>query len=243
MTVPPVRLLPLLTAAALLAAACGGAATPAAPAGPDAPPEAPPAAAGPDVAYTLRTGGPDGALVYVGVGGAIEGQINPTLTAEPGQTVMITLVNGDGVIHDLVIDEFHATSAEISQPGDLTSITFTAGEAGEYAYYCSIPGHRQAGMFGTLRVGDAPSEAATGASIVRHPADLPPPLERRGPTELRVELVAEEIVGQLADGATLTYFTFNGQVPGPFVRVRVGDTVELHLRNETSSLLDRKSVV
>jgi nitrite reductase (NO-forming) len=228
-------LLPLLLIAAL-AAACGGGPAPATPAAPAAPPVPQPAATGPDVAYTLRTGGPDGSLVYVGVGGAIEGQVNPTLTADPGQTVMITLVNGDGVVHDVVIDEFDAASAEISQPGDLTSITFTAGEAGEYAYYCSVPGHRQAGMLGTLRVGEPAAEAATGASIVRHPADLPAPLERRGPAELRVDLVAEEIVGQLADGATMTYFTFNGQVPGPLLRVRVGDTVELHLRNETSSL-------
>jgi nitrite reductase (NO-forming) len=43
--------------------------------------------------------------------------------------------------------------------------------------------------------------------------------------------------GQLADGTTYTYLTFNGQVPGPFVRVRIDDTVELHLKNRSTSQL------
>jgi nitrite reductase (NO-forming) len=41
--------------------------------------------------------------------------------------------------------------------------------------------------------------------------------------------------GLLADGTTYTYWTFNGQVPGPFVRVKLGDTVEVHLKNDASS--------
>ncbi len=43
------------------------------------------------------------------------------------------------------------------------------------------------------------------------------------------------MTGRLADGATYDYFTFNGQIPGPMIRVRVGDTVELRLANETDS--------
>jgi len=42
-------------------------------------------------------------------------------------------------------------------------------------------------------------------------------------------------VGKLADGVTYTYWTFGGQVPGPMVRVRVGDTVEIHLKNSPKS--------
>jgi nitrite reductase (NO-forming) len=45
------------------------------------------------------------------------------------------------------------------------------------------------------------------------------------------------VVGQLDEGATYTYFTFNGTIPGPFIRARVGDTIEVTLRNETSSAL------
>jgi nitrite reductase (NO-forming) len=50
-------------------------------------------------------------------------------------------------------------------------------------------------------------------------------------------LEAVEVEGQLADGTTYTYLTFNGQVPGPFVRVRIDDTVELHLKNRSTSQL------
>jgi len=75
------------------------------------------------------------------------------------------------------------------------------------------------------------------ASIVRDPADLPPPIGARGPQRVKVDLETTEIVGQLADGATYRYWTFNNKVPGPFVRVRVGDTVEVRLKNHDDSTM------
>jgi nitrite reductase (NO-forming) len=79
------------------------------------------------------------------------------------------------------------------------------------------------------------SEPATAASIVREPTDLPGPLGERPAQTLQVEIEAVELEGQLADGTTFTYWTFNGQVPGPFLRVRVGDTVELKMSNRAGS--------
>ncbi|MGH6922816.1 MAG: copper-containing nitrite reductase [Propylenella sp.] len=73
------------------------------------------------------------------------------------------------------------------------------------------------------------------ASIVRAPGDLPAAVGRREPERVRVELETIERMGDLADGATFRYWTFNGQVPGPFVRVRVGDTVEVTLKNHEDS--------
>jgi nitrite reductase (NO-forming) len=70
---------------------------------------------------------------------------------------------------------------------------------------------------------------------VRDPADLPAPLATREPETVRLDLEAVEIEGQLADGTTFAYWTFNGQVPGPFFRVRVGDTIEVHMKNLTNS--------
>ncbi|MDL1940899.1 nitrite reductase, copper-containing [Chloroflexi bacterium CFX2] len=78
----------------------------------------------------------------------------------------------------------------------------------------------------------------SGADIVRDPADLPGPIGDREPTTVRIDLEAIEINGQLADGTTFTYWTFNGQVPGPFFRVRVGDTIEVHMKNSTSSTMN-----
>ena len=67
------------------------------------------------------------------------------------------------------------------------------------------------------------------------PTDLPPPLGKREPQTVRVDLVAVEIEGRLAEGTTFGYWTFNGKVPGPFLRVRVGDTVEVHLKNSPTA--------
>ncbi|MDD2923155.1 MAG: copper-containing nitrite reductase, partial [Anaerolineales bacterium] len=72
----------------------------------------------------------------------------------------------------------------------------------------------------------------------RDPTDLPAPLEAREPKTVVVNLEAVEVEGQLADGTTFTYWTFNRAVPGPFLRVRVGDTLEVHMKNSTSSALN-----
>jgi len=191
----------------------------------------------PTVRYTLVTGGGTGELNYVGRGGSIDGQANPTLTAQPGDVVEITIVNGDYILHDLTIDEFNAKTPQIQNLDDSATITFQVDREGEFFYYCSVPGHRQAGMEGVLRVGSPAPTAAEGASIVHNPADLPGPIGRRAAQVIDVDLTAQEVVGQLADGATYPYFTFNGTVPGPFVRVRVGDTVNLTLHNATGSTL------
>jgi nitrite reductase (NO-forming) len=79
--------------------------------------------------------------------------------------------------------------------------------------------------------------AGGAVSIVRDPTDLLKPLNNRAPSRVKVDLETIEVVGKLADGATYTYWTFNGKVPGPFVRVRVGDTVEVRLKNHEDSAL------
>ena len=75
------------------------------------------------------------------------------------------------------------------------------------------------------------------ASIVRNPTDIPPAIGKRGPQRVKVGLETVEVTGKLADGATYRYWTFNQKVPGPFIRVRVGDTVEVHLKNHDDSAM------
>ena len=77
----------------------------------------------------------------------------------------------------------------------------------------------------------------TGPSVVRPPDDLPAPLGVRAPEKLRLDIETKEITGQLADGTTYRYMTFDGLVPGPFYRIRVGDSVEVHLKNPAESTL------
>ncbi len=94
------------------------------------------------------------------------------------------------------------------------------------------------GAFGGSTEATVPQEPTTGADIVRDPTDLPAPLEIREPTTVVINLDAVEVEGQLADGTTYTYWTFNGAVPGPFFRVRIGDTIEVHMTNNTTSVMN-----
>jgi len=77
--------------------------------------------------------------------------------------------------------------------------------------------------------------APDAVDIVRDPTDLPPPIRRTEPQKVVVELETVEVTGHLADGTTYRYWTFGGKVPGPMIRVRQGDTVEIHLKNRADS--------
>ena len=89
----------------------------------------------------------------------------------------------------------------------------------------------------------SPSASATTAAAVtttevsRRAADVPPPLPRRGPANVAITLETREVVGKLDDGQTYTYWTFDGTVPGPMLRVRVGDTVTLTVKNAPGSTM------
>ena len=52
-----------------------------------------------------------------------------------------------------------------------------------------------------------------------------------------IHLITEEKLGQLADGVTYDYWTFNGTVPGPLIRLRVNQTVEMHIINLSNSTM------
>jgi nitrite reductase (NO-forming) len=64
---------------------------------------------------------------------------------------------------------------------------------------------------------------------------VPPPIKRDHATRVIVHLEVQEVVKQLADGVTYTFWTFGGSVPGKFIRIRQGDIVEFHLNNHPSS--------
>ena len=89
---------------------------PVAPIAEQASPDPVAAGASPSVSYhnptifTLRTGIASGRMVYIGVGGDIDGQVNPTLMVHEGELVQINLINGEGADHDVVIDQSAARS-------------------------------------------------------------------------------------------------------------------------------------
>jgi uncharacterized cupredoxin-like copper-binding protein len=89
-------------------------------------------------------------LGFRGVGGDIDGIRNPTLTALTGETVRITIVNGEVMVHDIAVEKLNVKSPQILDRGVSTSITFVAKASD--IYYCTVPGHRAAGMEGRIDV-------------------------------------------------------------------------------------------
>ena len=65
--------------------------------------------------------------------------------------------------------------------------------------------------------------------------NVPPPIQRKHATKVRVDLEVKEVVKRMADGVDYLFWTFGGEVPGLFIRVREGDMVEFHLKNHPSS--------
>ncbi len=87
----------------------------------------------------------------------------------------------------------------------------------------------------------APTEQASAATstdidrVAADPTDIPDPIDRDAPAEVDVTLRSEEVVAEIEDGVTFSYMTYGGQVPGPLVRVRQGDTVNLTFENAGSN--------
>ncbi|MBE2223949.1 MAG: multicopper oxidase domain-containing protein, partial [Anaerolineae bacterium] len=212
------------------------------------------------VDYSLRIM-PD-AAGFMGVGGDIDGILNPELAVNLGDTVRLTLLNGSPDAHDLTIDEFAVSTGELTAAEESATVAFVADQLGMFHYYASLPGQRNAGLEGVLRVegavtvGDeaaidqslsggmshaanaaAAPAVANAVSIIRNPADVPPPITATESQHHVVELTTMEVDGQLDDGATFRYMTFNGQVPGPMLRMRIGDTMEVRVNNQIESIL------
>ena len=68
-----------------------------------------------------------------------------------------------------------------------------------------------------------------------HAPLVPLPINRNYPTKVIVNLEAIELTRGLADSVEYNFWTFGGDVPGKFIRIRVGDQVEFHLSNDPNS--------
>ncbi|HJM68008.1 MAG TPA: copper-containing nitrite reductase [Candidatus Thalassarchaeaceae archaeon] len=192
-----------------------------------------------DVSYTLRAEN----MAFIGVGGSIDGITNPDLPIAVGDRVTLTLIMSESNLHDVTIEYYNVATSQLTEEGSEDSLTFIASAEGTYAYYCSIPGHRAGGMEGNFIIGtgQGPSnfvEAQIGAAldvdtdnIARDPLDIPPPTGRNETADVHIYMEAVELVAEIQSGTTFTYWTYNGTVPGPMFRARVGDTVFVHFSN------------
>ncbi|WP_374356983.1 copper-containing nitrite reductase [Thermomonas sp.] len=80
-----------------------------------------------------------------------------------------------------------------------------------------------------------PPQGAPVEAVLTSPPNVPPATGRTAPAKVIVSLDVVEKDMEISEGVTYTFWTFGGTVPGSFIRVRQGDTVEFHLRNMPDS--------
>ena len=205
----------------------------------------------------LKTGMAGGKMVYLDD----KGTANPVIRGNVGDTIEITVASGEGAQHDIVFEGLSVKSAMFDGKSAPAKLSFKLTQSGKFNYFCSVPGHRQIGMEGVLEV-TGPADASAAApkaqvlatalpvvngpkaiapaspkavSIAMDPNAVPAPLGARAPKLVKYAIETVELDGRLDDGTTFTYWTFASKVPGPMLRVKEGDTVELALTNRKDS--------
>ena len=100
---------------------------------------------------------PDGSYIIVGTEFAFE---PATLEIPVNQETVIVFRNLGTVDHDLVIEDMNVATGTMRIGAEMT-VRFTPAETGEFALICSIPGHPEAGMTGTISVVESPTQHST----------------------------------------------------------------------------------
>lgn len=166
---------------------------------------------------------------------------------KPGRYT-IKFVNDGVIMHDLT---FPNGAKIVANPKETKTIDVDVPAAG-FSFICSVPGHADAGMKGTISVAGNPVGDSAGGDHGGPPptTDVQPNpnapeytlYDAAAPAALSgavhdIDLVVQEKDMTVAAGFVQHVWTFNGTVPGPVIRVRVGDTVRVHLKNPASNKL------
>ncbi|MDX1586317.1 MAG: copper-containing nitrite reductase [Balneolaceae bacterium] len=104
------------------------------------------------------------------------------------------------------------------------------------------------GLFSLLPFGNGRAEASAGGVAARpsepkvdrvaaDPTDIPDPIERTTPKTHDITLESKDVIAEIEPGVEFKYMTYGGQVPGPMIRVRQGDTVNLTFVNNQQNTL------
>jgi len=166
---------------------------------------------------------------------------------KPGRYT-VTLINDGVILHDIA---FANGTKLVANAGETVSGEVDIPAAG-LSFICSVPGHEGAGMKGSITVAGASAEAAPqhgddhGGPAPETDVQADPNAPEYSLFEAGVapasaatvhdiDLVVEEKAMTVAPGFVQHVWTFGGTVPGPVIRVRVGDTVRIRLKNPTTS--------
>ena len=174
-----------------------------------------------------------------------------TITVAAAGRYSVTFKNTGVTTHDLTFADGTKITADAGQ----TATGETTIPAAGTTFKCSIPGHAEAGMTGKVNVGPANAADGTTASMPgmsmapsggQQPGAsspdpyAPAPVEFDPPApavlsgtvhDINMPIVDKDIT--VAQGFVVHAWTFGGQVPGPTIRVHLGDTVRVRLTNTT----------
>jgi cytochrome c oxidase subunit 2 len=166
------------------------------------------------------------------------------LTIPANTDVTITLVNQGAATHTFDIDALNIHSGEVPAGGTAT-VTIHAA-AGDYEYYCAIPGHKEAGMVGTLHVveGAAPPAGSPEVSPTAAPGASPTggAVALVGDVERGKSLAAQCMTCHSIDGRTIVGPTWKG-LYGSQVELESGETVVANDAYLHQSIVDPASQI
>ena len=193
-----------------------------------------------------------GAMAHSGVQGSISvtafdlGFKPSTLEVTAAGDYEVTLVNTGSAPHDITLPDGQKVAAEA---GKTVTAILTIPEGGT-TFLCSIPGHAAAGMTGSFSIAGAAGAAADSHGGPGPVTDVPSdpnapgyfPRDATAPDRLKgsthdIDLVMYEKMMTIAEGYQQAVWTFGDSVPGPVIRVKVGDLVRIHLINPKSNKL------
>ncbi len=168
-----------------------------------------------------------------------------------GEAVTLQIKNTGTVQHDLALDT--TTKTPLLNAGASGTLSLGALAEGSYQLKCTVAGHAELGMTTTLTVGAAASgdhSTATGgkmtaaqmdASYMTRLKEYPAKTKGSGNEVMNpvndngvkvYNLTADEIDWEVEPGVVRKGMAYNGQIPGPQIRVRVGDRVRVNLKND-----------
>src|SRR6266480_356972 len=80
-----------------------------------------------------------------------------------------------------------------------------------------------------------PDVTGVETAVLTQAPNVPPPITRKKPAKVIVNVEVREVTKRLADGVEYVFWTFGGSVPGKFIRIREGDEIEFHLNNHQNN--------
>ena len=182
-----------------------------------------------------------------------------TISVPAGAPSIVHVMNMGAAEHSFAVETPDGLlSTALLAPGDMANLELPALDAGSYAAYCTVPGHKEAGMTATVVAGAGSGETGSGSgdelgggmssqqmydmhkqSMTAYPAKT----KGAGNAVLTSTMVngvkvfdlsVDQVQWEVAPGQVVTALGYNGTVPGPQIRVHRGDRVRIRVTNNAT---------